>query len=408
MSSISPLFPILPVALVLTLVPLPPVEASSRELGMRIDRYVENGGVVVVHEGDILHGQRARESFIPASTLKIATALAALGVLGSDYRFKTELYVSPSADLTIRGYGDPFLVSEELEALIDELSSSGKLPKTIRNVYLDSTAFADVTIPGIAASLNPYDASNAALAVNFNTIYVEVERSGRIRSAESQTPLTPLGRRLAAKLSAGKHRINISRDSGVPVRYVGELVRAFLERKGHVVSGEVSVRPLADPVVEPVLVYRNSRTLEEVVSSMMLYSNNFIANQVLMVLGLEKEGEPATLEKGVRRLEAFLTDEVGLDAAEFQVVEGSGISRQNRFTPLALAEVVRAFRPYRHLLARQGDVPLKTGTLSGVYALAGYLPSERPLCFVILLNQHKNHRDQVLSVLTLAVAEGAL
>ncbi|MEM7352925.1 MAG: D-alanyl-D-alanine carboxypeptidase, partial [Acidobacteriota bacterium] len=71
----------------------------------------------------------------------------------------------------------------------------------------------------------------------------------------------------------------------------------------------------------------------------------------------------------------------------------------NRITPRALARVVRAFYPYRHLLTARNGVQLKTGTLTGVYSLAGFLPSEHPMPFVILLNQPKNRRDEVLRVL---------
>jgi D-alanyl-D-alanine carboxypeptidase len=42
---------------------------------------------------------------------------------------------------------------------------------------------------------------------------------------------------------------------------------------------------------------------------------------------------------------------------------------------------------------------MKTGTLRGVYSLGGYLKGERPLCFVIILNQKKNYRKKILSLI---------
>ncbi|MEM7357074.1 MAG: D-alanyl-D-alanine carboxypeptidase, partial [Acidobacteriota bacterium] len=340
-----------------------------------VHRYLDNGGIVVTHGGEVLYGHRSGEAFVPASTLKIATALAAIEILSLDYRFKTEFYLSPTGDLTLRGYGDPYLVSEEWPLITRALADTGALPRSIRNLYLDTSAFeAEVEIPGIAKSLDPYNASNGPLAVNFNTIHVRVEAGGRVRSAESQTPLTPTARRLGAKLRRGKHRINISRDRDVPVRYAGELAAAFLAQRGHPVTGDISTRPVT---AEDRLIYThtNSRSLEDVIAAMMEYSNNFIANQLFLVLGLEARGEPATRAKGAEVLEQFLVDEVGLDPGELEVVEGSGISRQNRITPRALARVVRAFYPYRHLLTARNGVQLKTGTLTGVYSLAGFLPS---------------------------------
>lgn len=367
-------------------------------------RHLDEGGVVVTHRGKTLYEHRGEEAFVPASTLKIATALAAIHHLGLSYRFKTEIYQSPDGDLIVRGYGDPFLISEEWQLVVDGLVSTGALRRPIRHLFLDTTAFdSGIEIPGLSATLNPYDALGGALVANFNTVHVEVSAGGKVRSAEEQTPLTPLARELAAGLAAGRHRINISRQAEIPTRYAGELAAEFLERAGHPVTGRIATRALS-AMDRLVYTHRGSRSLGEVVAAMMKYSNNFIANQILLTLGLELAGEPASLDRGVEVLRSFLREEIGLGPADFTVVEGSGISRQNRFTPAALARVVTAFHPYRDLLTPQDGVLLKTGTLTGVYSLAGFLPSEHPLVFVILLNQPRNTRDRVLGALKRATA----
>lgn len=361
-------------------------------------KHLDKGGVVVTHGGEALYAHRADEAFVPASTLKIATGLAAIHYLGSDYRFRTEVYLSPANDLVVRGLGDPFLVSEEWRQLVQGLRASGRLPGSIGNLYLDASAFAaDLQIPGIASSLDPYNASNGALAANFNTANVRIDR-GRVVSAESQTPLTAVARRLAGGLGAGTHRINLSREAGAPLRHAGELAAALLAEAGHPVTGRIVERAAG---AEDRLIYthRNSRELSEVVAAMMLYSNNFIANQLLLAIGLEQGGTPATLAGSVAHLEGFLIDEIGLEPGTFEVVEGSGISRRNRFTPRSLAKVVEAFHPHRHLLSQHRGVQLKTGTLTGVYSLAGFLPSRHPIAFAILLEQKRNTRDAVLDVL---------
>ena len=63
------------------------------------------------------------------------------------------------------------------------------------------------------------------------------------------------------------------------------------------------------------------------------------------------------------------------------------------------AELLKAFVPYQHLLPREKKIPYKTGTLRGVYSMAGYLSSDDPLYFVILLNQKKNHREKIRDIL---------
>jgi len=92
--------------------------------------------------------------------------------------------------------------------------------------------------------------------------------------------------------------------------------------------------------------------------------------------------------------------ESGLGQAEFQVREGSGLSRENRITPRALLRLLEAFAPYAHLLPTDGGRLLKSGTLKGVYSYAGYFtdgPALDPV--VLILNQPKNTREQVLDQL---------
>ena len=74
-------------------------------------------------------------------------------------------------------------------------------------------------------------------------------------------------------------------------------------------------------------------------------------------------------------------------------MEGSGISRKNRLTPEAIWQLLKAFAPYQDLLQGDNGVLLKTGTLSGVYTMAGYLARHATRSyFVILLNQPQNNR----------------
>jgi len=376
---------------------------ADRSLQQSLDTslrpYLQNGAVVVADQEKIIYRCGGEELLVPASTLKLATALAAMHYLGSDYRWKTLFYINHNHDLTIRGTGDPFLISEEWELIVQELKDTEALPGTINDLCLDPGAFSpEIRVPGVENSLEPHHALNSALAVNFNTINIEVDKNGTIRSAEPQTPLTPLARRLSRELPPGQHRINISRQPEVVLPYVGELARAFLEKQECPVSGTVLVRPVSasDRLI---LTHLNSHSLEHVIQAMMRYSNNYIANQLLLTIGLEYKGEPATLEKGLASLREYLTGKMGIPTSDFHLAEGSGISRENRLRPRALIELLRAFYPYRTLLPASDRALVKTGTLRGVYTMAGYTDTDPPLCFAIMLNQKKNYRRQVLSTL---------
>ena len=100
---------------------------------------------------------------------------------------------------------------------------------------------------------------------------------------------------------------------------------------------------------------------------------------------------------------AFLSrgqKELKIAVNQFILVEGSGISRKNRLTPRAVWLMLKAFAPYKNLLHGDNGFLLKTGTLRGVYTMAGYLPGRKPLYFVILLNQPQNSRDKILEILS--------
>jgi D-alanyl-D-alanine carboxypeptidase/D-alanyl-D-alanine-endopeptidase (penicillin-binding protein 4) len=137
----------------------------------RVAALAPQGLVLVMDaEGNELIAQNADKPFVPASVAKIVTAWLAMDVLGADYRFQTRFYLDDKRVLYVRGGGDPFLISEELELLAPQLVAAiGKEPLT--GIVLDGSYYPpDLRIPGIEDTDEAYDALNSALAVNFNTI----------------------------------------------------------------------------------------------------------------------------------------------------------------------------------------------------------------------------------------------
>ena len=132
----------------------------------------------------------------------------------------------------------------------------------------------------------------------------------------------------------------------------------------------------------------------------MLYSNNFIANQLFLAVGAARYGYPATWDKGRRAMAAYLGEKHGLTAEKIRVVEGAGLSRQNRVSPDAMLVLLNAFKPYAGHLPLENGRLVKSGTLQGVYSYAGYFrENDRLDSFVLLLNQQDNTRDSLLQAL---------
>src|SRR3954451_10427271 len=328
-------------------------------------------GLVLVMDakGNELVVQNADKPFVPAFVAKIATAWLAMEVLGADCRFQTRFYLNADRVLYIRGGGDPFLISEELAQLASALVGAiGKQP--LPGIVLDSSYYpSNIRIPGIEDSDEAYDALNSALAVNFNTINA-VRKGKTVHSAEKQTPITPLAiSQFRARGSQGRGRISLAQDPAVGLQYAGELIAAFIERAGGSLKGKISTGTVPEGL-EPVYVYRQSRTLPKILTELLLGSNNYVANQIFLEIGGRRLGGPVSLAKSLQVANELLAKHGLADSIHLE--EGSGISRGNRFTARGLAQLLNLFEPHADLLRRGEGARFKTGTFSGVRTLAGY------------------------------------
>jgi len=340
--------------------------------------------LVADQTGYILQTKNAGIKCIPASTLKILTSLAAIHCLHGTYRFRTEFYIDPDGNLKIKGYGDPLLISEVLLNIADILA---KKVGDIKDIIVDDTFFSpDIIIPGRNLSTNPYDAPVGALCANFNTVFFDRDQGGSIISAEPQTPMIPFALKKIKSLGLKKGRYTFSHEPHDPARYMGELLLYFLKQRGVKAWGGIrsGIVEHGDTLV---YTYRSCFALEAVLKKMMEFSNNFIANQVFITMGADVYGPPGTLTKGVRSVSEFARDELRLK--DVKIVEGSGISRENRMSALDMLVILRRFEPYKCLLNRRGNFIFKTGTLNGVRTRAGYIEGQgEGLCyFVIFLNR---------------------
>lgn len=337
-------------------------------------------------QGRILFSKNADQKRIPASILKIFTSLVALHYLGDDYRFPTEFYLDQQMNLKIKGYGDPLLISEVVSKISQILAVLLKKSNPLNNLVLDDSYFRQpLTIPGITSSAQPYDAPNGALCVNFNTVAFQRTAKGYV-SAEPQTPLLPfvIKKIKASKLKAG--RIVFSHHGNEISIYAGLLFQYFLNEQGIRFNGKVKLGRVNAEVDRLIYRYEALNSLNQNVVRLLEHSNNFMTNQLLIATGAQIIGPPGTLAKGVKIATDYANHVLGI--ADMTIVEGSGISRDNKVSAIQMDRVLQEFLPYHYYMRRAGREYYKTGTLYGVSTRAGYIRrANGRLCrYVIMLN----------------------
>jgi len=378
--------------------------------------WAQTSGIILSDDqGKTIYAKNPDKPLIPASTLKILTSLAAIRTLGPDFHFQTwACYDQTTCDLYLKGFGDPLFISEEINKfahqisrhLFKQVSKKRISSAVIRNIIVDQTYFSPhITIPGAGSSTNPYDATNGALCANFNTIFLKWDsRSRQYVSAERQTPFPNILAQQITPISKKTGRILLSYD--LRQTYPGILMHYFLKKSGVKITGSIQEGKFigAD---KDCIVYTSSFTLADIIKKLLKFSNNFIANQLMLTMGARTSGPPATLDKGTAVLNKFAEETLGLKNIAF--VEGSGLARHNHITPVQMRDILIAFMPWYKFLRRDGNEFYKTGTLSDVRSRAGFIRGQdnRLYPFVIMLNQTSTGYDAIRRMLKEKVSKAS-
>jgi D-alanyl-D-alanine carboxypeptidase/D-alanyl-D-alanine-endopeptidase (penicillin-binding protein 4) len=393
---------------------------------------------------------------VPASTLKIATTATALSVLKPDFVFVTEILVDNArgasvGNLYVRGFGDPYMVSEELYSLARELRERG-LKEVRGNIAVDDSFFEpDPPLDeNEKIGIRAYHAPYSALSLNFNSVKVIV-RPGVRAGEPAEVALDPVSEyaevKSAVKTVKGSKaaQIEIFRNGGqkyretirvegsigedAPIRnryvnvsspslYTGEALKEFLLREGIRVQGKI-VQGKAPANAVSYWEHTNSKPLSAIVYGLNKFSNNFMAEQINLTLGAQVNGVPGTREKGLAVIRRHLLS-CGIPETAFTLSEASGLSRNNRISSSALVKVLqtaaRDFTYNAEFMASFGVAGVdgtlkekftdakvrrrlraKTGNLRGVNALAGYAVSSdgKPLTFAVIVNGNNKAQNFV-------------
>lgn len=356
----------------------PGARADDPVLSHHLRSLLGNGALgrdVTVFVADADTGQplasiNADERQLPASTMKLITAVGAVLSLGKDHRFVTDVVQGDgTGDLILRGGGDPLLTAANLQRLAQRTAEA--LPASVRgvSVHLDDHVFAR---PSNAAGWEPGD---------MPTYVSAVRPLAMLGDYSSQTAMNAMNVYLAALRSQG--------------------VRATFA--GHA-RAEAS---------KPIVASVSPHTVAQAIQLMLRVSENNVAETLFRDTAVAR-GYPGTWE-GASAAALEVLRSLGLNTYALTLKDGSGVSMDNRVTARALGTLVarivdpdqvnlapiRRWLPvagktgtltYRYLSApascARGKVFAKTGSLTGVNTLAGLTRDENGdwRSFAIMVN----------------------
>jgi serine-type D-Ala-D-Ala carboxypeptidase/endopeptidase (penicillin-binding protein 4) len=400
--------------------------------------------------GAVVYERNAGKLFIPASNTKLAVAVTALGRLGPGYRYRTPLLAAGRdadsvAALVLRGRGDPTWSSRfhasavvPIDSLASLVAASGV--RRVRDLIIDASWFGDELVNPTweVADLPwqfapPIDAAAAGEGV-FRLVVEAGATAGEPASvrllgglpqpliADVETDTTGARATLVVDYTARRDTIYVRGGVGAgaadtstlaqtqPARSVAEALADALRVRGIDVAAVRVTRDSAEAAAlgGATVAEWLSPPLSEIVSVIMRPSQNWVAEQVVKTLGAEL-GAAGSWRGGIAVETAYLYDVVGIDSGAVNLRDASGMSAQNLLTPGAAVAMLRHARVqpwagvFRESLAApglagstlnsrlrplQGRLAGKTGTISNVNSLSGYLvaASGRELAFAILTN----------------------
>lgn len=393
----------------------------------------------------LLYSQQADTLFIPASTQKVLTAVTAMASLGSDFRYVTELWSDApirqghiAGSVYLRFSGDPTLTQDDLKALFAHLQKQG-IKSVEGHLYLIGDKQEQLQAPGwvwddlgicFAAPVSSY-------IINQNCVYGQFSPSSTKHASEVKLRASSFGVKVSSDAIfspqaghdfcqldlvrlgqnqyhlrgcyPGSEAIPLAIAISDPEKFAMDTLTATL--KGEIsLSGKVKIGN-AIPTKAKLIASHSSAPLPELLKTMLLKSDNLIADSLFKRVGQSYYKTQGSFTNGAAAMRHILT-ELGVDLTNANIVDGSGLSRYNLLSAKQLADVLALiyqdarFRSLIDSLPEAGvsgtlqyrlgytKPPLKhrvfakTGSMQGVANLAGFmrLAQQRDILFVVLEN----------------------
>lgn len=408
-----------------------------------------NLGIVVIslRTGRTLYRRNLDHLYTPASVQKLFTATAALGYLKPNYQFQTGFYSRGqihhhmlNGNLVIKFEGDPSLTLHDLKEMVAELRNMD-VQRIRGHVYIDNFGYGRVPYPpGFI-----WDDLSYSYAAPINAIIINRNKFGVTFKPNAQLGRPPV---ISTTLPAGvvQFKNNLRTMSRYPgdcpitiysnnrneyrvagclvqrwgaqsrslavrnVEQYAEVVMGNLLRQAHIhYVGKITLKQT--PKHATPLVLHDSKSLAYLLKHMLKKSDNVYTNAIFKKLGEAYFGGSASWQKSLVALKRILAAPTGINFKHNLLTDGAGLSRYNLITPHQFMKLL--YYAYHNPLikpalytalpiagrdgtlegrmqqeGRSGRVHAKTGSMTGVSTLVGFVRSRRHgmLGFAIMAN----------------------
>ena len=388
--------------------------------------------------GKVVYKLNDTQPTMPASTLKLITLGASLDTLGDNYEFSTKLYKTTNNDLYLKLGADPFLTSAGLNSLMGKAVKDKKItsPKII---YVDDYIF-DKTEWGEGwqwdDDLNPLMPKFSSYNIDKNLLSIIISPTTSGSPAQIYTskfyPITFMN----LVTTGNENNIELNRNNSIAPNIlnvagtinkqitqeipINNPKRYFILRLEDAIKSAKmdyygSFPQKKTPSTNVYLVAEVKHPISQAIKAILMDSNNFVAETVFKLAGAKFVDNTGSLQHSQEMLDAYFK-KIGIDPKDIKIVDGSGVSKNNIITTDFMTdylvkqsknEVLKNSMPTagegtlkNRMLYFKDNIKAKTGTLSDVSGIAGYITSRsgKNYAFDIMINDPKTKSNDKKSL----------
>lgn len=412
--------------------------------------------VMEAQSGKTIKEYNSELALIPASTMKIMTTSAALGILGKDFTYKTNFYSflkidsvtkTTTTNLLIKGSGDPSFNSsyffnndsDFFNPIIEKLKSKGI--KKINGSIIGDDSYFDNTIPStwIWGDIgNYFGAGSNGLSYRDNkfSLFYNSGAQGTTAQLESVSPNyfakkmniqssvicsgteddayvfgDPNGysRKVTGSIPPNKKNYEVEAEMPEPSLYFVSQLKSELQKNSLTTTDvKLVINENYIPKSEQLVYTHQSPKLEKIVYYTNVKSNNHYAETLLNTIGAVKSKKQGTTANGITAVKNYWEGR-GVDVSGLNMADGSGLSRANTITTKIQATVLsKIYRDSVMYSAFNASLPIagKNGSMTtlcrgtfaenNMRAKTGYINRARGYCGYV---KTKSGKELAFSVL---------